>query len=75
MYHLKNYIYNFLNPLVGLEECGSIIFCLKVKMSPRGQKKNWKYNIKMSDKEMKYWLDYLKKNEKRLIEECCKILD
>ena len=33
-------------------------------MSPRGQKKNWKYNIKMSDKEMKYWLDYLKKNEK-----------
>jgi hypothetical protein len=43
-------------------------------MSSRGQKKNWKYKIKMSEKEMKYWLDYLKKNEKRLIEElssCC----
>ena len=44
-------------------------------MSSRGQKKNWKYKIKMSEKEMKYWLDYLKKNEKRLIEECCKVLD
>jgi len=42
----------------------------------RGQKKkNWRYNIKMSQREMKYYLDYLKKNEKRLIEECIKILD
>ena len=40
-------------------------------MSSRGQKKNWKYNIKMSDKEMKDWLDYLKMNEKRLIRESC----
>jgi hypothetical protein len=38
-------------------------------MSIRGQKKNWRYNIQMSQKEMKYWLDYLKKNEKRLDEE------
>ena len=41
----------------------------------RGQKKNWKYKIVMSEKEMRYWLDYLKKNEKRLKEECIKILD
>ena len=41
----------------------------------RGQKKNWKYNIKMSDKEIQYWLDYLKRNEKRLIKESCKIWD
>ena len=27
----------------------------------------------MSDKEMKYWLEYLKRNEKRLIRESCKI--
>ena len=40
-------------------------------MSSRGQKKNWKENIKMSEKEMKYWLDYLKRNEKRLIRESC----
>ena len=31
----------------------------------RGQKKNWKYNITMTDKEIQYWLDYLKRNEKR----------
>lgn len=37
--------------------------------------KNWKYNIKMSDKEMKFWLEYLKRNEKRLIKESCKIWD
>ena len=38
----------------------------------RGVKKNWRDNLpEVSDKEMKYWLDYLKKNEKRLIEECC----
>ena len=33
-------------------------------MSSRGQKKNWKYKIKMSQREIKYWLYYLKKNEK-----------
>jgi len=27
-------------------------------------KKNSQHNIKMSDKEMRYWLDYLSKNEK-----------
>jgi hypothetical protein len=37
----------------------------------RGQKKNWKYNIKMTDEEIQYWLDYLKRNEKRLIKESC----
>ena len=40
-------------------------------MSSRGQKNNWKYNIKMTDKEIQYWLDYLKRNEKRLIRESC----
>ena len=37
----------------------------------RGQKKNWKRHIKMSDREMKYWLEYLRKNEERLIKEIC----
>ena len=40
-------------------------------MSSRGLKKNWRYKIVMSDKEMKYWLSFLKKNEKRLIKESC----
>ena len=37
----------------------------------RNQKKKWKYNITMSDKDMRYWLDYLKRNEKTLIRENC----
>ncbi len=37
----------------------------------RGQKKNWKQHIKMSDREMKYWMKYLKENEERLIKESC----
>ena len=44
-------------------------------MSSRGQNKNWRYNIKMSEKEMKFLLDYLKRNEKRLIEECVVVFD
>ena len=41
----------------------------------RGQKKNWKRHIKMSDREMKYWMEYLKKNEKRLIQESLCVWD
>ena len=37
----------------------------------RGQKKNWKKHIKMSEHEMKYWMKYLKENEERLIKEIC----
>ena len=40
----------------------------------RGQKKNWKQHIKMSENEMKYWMEYLKKNEKRLIQESLECL-
>ena len=35
----------------------------------RNQKKNWKEHIKMSDRGMKYWMRFLKENEKRLIKE------
>ena len=41
----------------------------------RGQKKNWKQHIKMSEREMKYWMEYLKKNEKRLIQESLCVWD
>ena len=41
----------------------------------RGQKKNWKRHIKMSDREMEYWMNYLKKNEKRLIQESLCVWD
>ena len=44
---------------------------MKTNGNNRKPKKNWQHNIKMSDKEMRYWLDYLSKNEKRLIEESC----
>ena len=37
----------------------------------RGQKKNWKENIKMSEREMRYWMKFLKENEERLIKEIC----
>ena len=41
----------------------------------RGQKKNWKQHIKTSEREMRYWMEYLKKNEKRLIQESLCVWD
>ncbi len=38
---------------------------MKTNGDNKKPKKNWKHNIKISDKEMRYWLDYLAKNEKR----------
>lgn len=39
----------------------------------RNQKKNLKDHIKMSDREIKYWMKFLQENEERLIKEslCC----
>ena len=40
----------------------------------RGQKKNWKKHIKMSEREIKYWMKFLKENEERLIKEILECL-
>jgi len=44
---------------------------MKTNGDNRRPKKNWHLNIKMDDSEMNYYLDYLKKNERRLIRESC----